>query len=434
MTLKIKEALDEVRPDPDLVARTLSRMEEAAPPTKRGSVVPFQRRFAALAACLLVVIGLSACVYAYRFVPVGSVYVDAAQGLALDVSRAGTVVGVEYYGAQTVPADELRGKSAGDAVALVLGTAEQNGELEADGAVSLAVYDRRDGENTSSLLAACKTAVSDSYGSLAVYATAVPASLRTEAQDAAISPGRLRLIKMVQKLDGSATVSEYRDTPVTQLVGRLVYLTSDANTAATETEKAEVRKDIGDVAGQYAHSGRTPQQPPAPAATLPVSSQETPAQTQRPQSAQTPAVTRPSGGSGTAGGTQTAAPQPSAVPSSPGTVPDGQTPSDPGGQAADPGGQSADPGGQSAMPGTQPADPGTQTSDPGTQSAQPGGQAAPGGSVQPSGGTLDEPVQSLQPGGTAQPQPGNGDLSGGQTSQRGSLEPQYQPGGAAGGR
>ena len=84
MILKIKDALDTVRPYPELIARTQALMDaEAEAPKKRGLVTAFPRRAAALAACLLLVVGLSAYVYAYRL-PVSSVYIDAAPSLALD--------------------------------------------------------------------------------------------------------------------------------------------------------------------------------------------------------------------------------------------------------------------------------------------------------------------------------------------------------------
>ena len=429
MILKIKDALDTVSPDPELIARTQALMEAAAaqPKKKAGRVVAFPRRAAALAACLLLVIGLSAGVYAYRFAPVSSIYLDAKQSLALEVSRSGNVVGVDCYdsGAKALVAGQsLRGETAEEAVAQVLAAAKKDGSLDGSGeVVSLAVYGKHD-DRTQALLSSCTQEIKNRYSSLAVYSTAVQPSLQSEAEKDAISPGRLGLIKMIQKLDGSATVGQYRDAPVSQLVDRLVYLTSDANTTAPATQKAAVRSDIQSVAekraaalpaqGAPAPQGTptVPQQqtdaapvwrPSVPAATQSVGEtggSQTAGQTQQPESG-VEASAQP-GGSST-GGTQSGVQQPAGAQ---------QTPSGDGGGTQTPAGAQVQPGsaaGEVQQPGTQSG----QTPSAGqqaTESPQPGGAQQ---QTQPSLGALNSPETGRQSGtpaaGQQIPAPSNGD-------------------------
>lgn len=410
MILKIKDALDTVRPDPKLIARTQALMDaEAEAPKKRGLVTAFPRRAAALAACLLLVVGLSAYVYAYRL-PVSSVYIDAAPSLALEVSRAGTVVGVEYYDSAArglVDEKALRGESAEDAVSLVVDAAKSGGYLGGDAVVSLAAA----GRDSTQLLAACTRSVESRDSSLAVYATNVQPKLQSEAEQAAISPGKLSLIKMVQKLDSSATVSEYRGQTVTDIVDRLVYLTSDANTAAPEAEKKEVRSGIESVAGR--RETAVPQQSAAPAPASQPVQQPAQAPQSAPRYSPTPASTYPVGTPPQAPAeTQT----PSAVTQAPAETPSGQSgqqPSETAQPAQPSGGQS---GGQQPSGGE--TQPGQQTQTPSGPSQSGGQQTTPQPQTSASGGQQPQPSGGGT-GSTAQPQPGGGDRSGVTASESG---------------
>ena len=427
MILKIKDALDTVSPDPELIARTQARMEAETQPKKQGRILSLPRRAAALAACLLLVIGLSAGVYAYRFAPVGSVYLDAAPSIELEVSRSGNVVGVHYYNAQAetlISEKSLRGEKAADAVALVLDAARSGGTLdESSDVISLAVYSKDSGSSTKALLAACASEIEQKYTSLTVYKTTVQSSLQTEAETDGISPGKLSLIKMIQTLDGSATVSQYRGTSVSGLVDRLVYLTSDANTCAPETQKAAVRSDIRPAAEKreaVMPAQRTqetppdaPSEPAATAAPAPVYRPAAPAATQSvgdgsgstaiPEQTQAAGTGETAGSQNASAGSETQPVQQSG----------GGTQQSVSGQAGqqNPGSQTQQPGvsGQAQQPIAQ----GGQTPSVPVPGSGDNTQAGSGQQTQAGGGTLSGPGSAPQgenvSGNQQQPSPSNGD-------------------------
>ena len=330
MILKIKDAMDSIRPDAGLLRRTETAMRaESARRKRRG------RRILAAAAALAVCAGLSAGGYGYLHTTVSALYIDINPSLALDINRLGRVNDVRCLGSDAEPlvdAASLRGEKAADAVSQVMAAAGNAGYLSDDATVvSLAAVDcGGSAEKTGSLLTACAADVENRYANVAVYTAPVGSAPSGETAADTISPGKLHLIRMVQSLDKSATVDEYRGESVTGIMDHLVYLTSDENTGASAQSKADVLRDLGGVADRVRKKapgktgGRAPsagaQQPAAQNSGQTASRQETESAAAAAEPAAQEGASGQAGTSAAAPQTEPAAAEPTAPAASGGTA------------------------------------------------------------------------------------------------------------------
>ena len=258
MILKIKDALDNISPDQALIDRTELLLRARCNKKKIGLY-----RNLTIAASLLFVIGaFSATGYACYQIPVSYIDVDINPSLELGVNILSRVVDVRFFNADAenlIDEHSLSGYRPEEAVDLIFAAADKKGYIshEEISVVSLALSGRQT-KRSEALLDSCAESITTLYEDLLVYKSTLPGELRREADVVSISAGKLHLIKMIQTLDPSATVDEYRDKSVTDIFDRLSALASEDNTGVSAENKSTVRKNIEGVTaklGTSANSG-----------------------------------------------------------------------------------------------------------------------------------------------------------------------------------
>jgi|GEM_PF-4851299 len=261
MILKIKDSMNDIKPDMQLLEKTEQAMRKAQQEMAAKSENTGKRRFLhlktryAAAACIIIAANIfSAAGYAYMNAPANSLYIDINPSVGLDISRRDRVVDVNYFGAgskELVSENVLKGKKSSEAVEEVVEAAKAGGYLKDGSVVSLAVYPVKGKSKSGELLSSSKNAVTAGFANTAVYTSVVAPQLKSEADSYSMSPGKLGIIKLVQKLDENAKIEDYKDKSVTDIFDNIVSLSSDSNSKIPQAKKDEVLADIKDIEGKF---------------------------------------------------------------------------------------------------------------------------------------------------------------------------------------
>ena len=252
MILRIKDALDTIKPDEKLVSQTEQLLRNKMQTEKPNfRFTPAFSRLS-LAACLFLIVGtMSISAYSYYQRPVNYLDIDINPSLELGINRLERVVEVNYFNKDAenlVDEDALRGCKPEEAVSLVLDAAKSSGYISQGevSIVSLAAIGSKE-ETSYSILEKCAAAIKSDYEDVAVYSSTVSSDFKKEADMASISAGKLKLIKMVQSLDEDASVDDYRDKSVTDIFNKLSSLISSSYKEAPGNKKSSVLTGIDDV-------------------------------------------------------------------------------------------------------------------------------------------------------------------------------------------
>lgn len=259
MRLSIKRALEEIKPDERLILDTEQMLRERLGKQKSGR--PLRVNRFAFAACVLAVAGiLSVSAFAYYQTPVSYVSIDINPSVELGVNRFDRVVTVKSYNEETdklLAGKKIAGKKPQEAVKLVLKEAESGGFVKENGNTAvLLVASSKKNDRAEALLDECVKGLDSEKDAVAVYSDTASKEIKKEADSASVSAGKLKLIKMLQELDVSATLEEYRDASVSSLMQRLDYLTSDQYAGAPDAEKKEIQKGIEKAKGKPERGNR----------------------------------------------------------------------------------------------------------------------------------------------------------------------------------
>lgn len=228
MILEVKDALDAISPDQALIYRTELLLMASH---KRKKISLYKNL--TIAATLLCVVGAFFVTgYVYYQTPVNYIDIDINPSLELGINSFDRVVDVRLFNDDAealIEEDALRGRSPAEAVSLILAAAEDQGCLSSrkEGVVSLALC----GSETKkclALLESCSASITAQYTDVALYKAALPGEVREEADSESISAGKLYLIKRLQALDRTVTVSAYRDKSITEIFQRLTALSVEA--------------------------------------------------------------------------------------------------------------------------------------------------------------------------------------------------------------
>jgi len=208
---------------------------------------------ASIAICL----GVSGGGYAYYTTPVNYVSLDINPSVELGINAFDTVVTVEPANedgqalVEGLPEDQdLTGIPVEEAVADLVEEAVDQDYIADDGSTVIAVTAESDDEEDALDLqeksaAGVSLAMSNKKVIAAVYKDCSDLALRTEAKALGISPGKYKLIKMLQTLDPEITVDQYKDAKVSQIIG-------DANQilgGLTEDELTDIGINVEKIKG-----------------------------------------------------------------------------------------------------------------------------------------------------------------------------------------
>ncbi len=184
-----------------------------------------------VAACVL----LSIAGYAYYTTPVNFVSLDINPSVELGVNALDKVVsaeGINDDGKSLVKRQKIAHMSVGDAInALVTEASEQN-YISEDGSTIIAItVESENNRDVTNLQRVCEKGIQSALGSMnrdaVIYKGSAGLSIRAEAEDLDISPGKLKLIQYLQTLDPDVSVGQYRDSSISEII-------SEANKLLTE--------------------------------------------------------------------------------------------------------------------------------------------------------------------------------------------------------
>ena len=205
-----------------------SRREISGSGINAGKRKPAAKRLwagvCAAAACMaLTVVG-----YAYYRTPVNYVCMDINPSVEIGINAFGRVVSVQAYnedGLKVLGKNKFYNLSVKDTVAALVQGAAEEGFLDEDGASVIALTAESENDETAAELQesseeGAQEALDEAETPAVIYTGCSDLELREEARELGISPGKLKLIRLLQTLDPDITVDDYKDAKVRDIFAR----------------------------------------------------------------------------------------------------------------------------------------------------------------------------------------------------------------------
>ena len=233
MNTHFKNALDKIVTDEALIAKTKAALEDAR--NKKPEVVRkqfLQKKFVAMAASFLVVVGLSISGYLVYNSPVAYISLDINPSVELGVNFFNKIVLVEGYnadGKKVLEGSQVVGNDIEQAISTIVLSASDNGFIDIDGSTIISVTSESDdkalGEKIQQVAeTGANKALDARHKTASIYKENISIKNRDEARAEGISPGKMNLIRKVQVLDATVTIDQYRDSKVVDIMSDYVNL------------------------------------------------------------------------------------------------------------------------------------------------------------------------------------------------------------------
>ncbi|MHB1454608.1 MAG: anti-sigma-I factor RsgI family protein [Saccharofermentanales bacterium] len=231
----------------------LAAKEAAGQKSERGSIImktlnivnnnqdnskPRWNRLLAAAGTFAAVAAVSVAGYIYYMMPVNFVSLDINPGVELTLNAMDRVIGIEATnedGKSILEGEKIRNRSVEKAISALVQNAYEQGYVNQDGSTVIAVLAESDDkakalqlqEKTSNGVALAMQA-KNAYS--AVYATTSDLAFRNEAKEMGVSPGKYRLVKMLQAMDPEIIPEQYMNAKVSEIVNRANEMLQAGNT------------------------------------------------------------------------------------------------------------------------------------------------------------------------------------------------------------
>lgn len=195
-----------------------------------------------IAACAVLVIGG----FAYYDNPVNYVSLDINPSVEFGINAFDRVVSAEAYnedGTQLLEAAPYINLTLEEAVDTVVQEAVEQGFIMDDGSTVIAVTaESNEASTATELQTVCESginlALETQETSAIIYVDCVNLQLRTRAREAGVSPGKYRLIEVLQSCDSNITIEQYKNSKITNII-----------TAASEILSGQGNGQTGEYAG-----------------------------------------------------------------------------------------------------------------------------------------------------------------------------------------
>ncbi len=182
---------------------------------------------------LLFVFGIGS--YMVYSKPIDYISIDINPSVELGINAFNKVVSaraVNKDGKKLLGDAKVVNLDVSDAVATLLKVAADKEYIAEDGSSVVAITaESKNQKKAERLQRICGEAVEDAEKKMntriAVYKNACGPSLRQEANELGVTPGKLKLIKTLQVLEPSATVEEYKDAKVADIICRIKELIAE---------------------------------------------------------------------------------------------------------------------------------------------------------------------------------------------------------------
>jgi len=208
----------------------------------------------AVAVCLI----LTLCGRAYYHTPVNYLCLDINPSVELGINAFGRVVSILAYnedGFSLLRDNQYVNLSVVDAVGTLVHNAMKQGFIAGDGSTVIAVTAESNREKAAAQLqssgdSAANSTLSAGGISAIVYSDCTDLQFRKQAQDAGISPGKLRLIMILQTLDPSIAIEDYKNAKMTDIITKANELLTRSGSGLENGKDAEILQKIRSAAQQ----------------------------------------------------------------------------------------------------------------------------------------------------------------------------------------
>ncbi len=208
-----------------------------------------------IAACAVLAIGG----YAYAHTPVNFVSLDINPSVEVGINAFDTVVtveGINQDGKNLLKGQKIDGLPLKVAITRLVEEALEQAYIAEDGSTVIAVTVESDDEEKSAELQdegeqGVSLAMSNKHAIAIIYKDCSDLALRTEAKDWGVSPGKYKLIKMLQTLDSDITVEDYKDAKVSEIIAKANEILQEEGLPEEESGESEaIAGKIKDAAGK----------------------------------------------------------------------------------------------------------------------------------------------------------------------------------------
>ena len=185
-----------------------------------------RKRLAIIICLATLFISLSIGGYVYAKTPVAYMSLDINPSVELGINPFGQVVKVEGYnndGKKILYGVNVTGSNVTEAVSALVISAANNGFIAKDGSTVISLTSETDNASTATKLESeAKTgasgALKENGKNAIIYESNVALALREKAKTLGITAGKLNLINKLKAVDPTATVDEYKDAKVTEIM------------------------------------------------------------------------------------------------------------------------------------------------------------------------------------------------------------------------
>lgn len=278
MITHFKSALDQVKADEELISKTEIYLKDAMKNNenknnfgKRGVKIMNIRKLAIAASMAIVLIGGSSGAYAYYQTPVKYLSLDINPSVELGVNAFDKVVQAEAYnedGEVILEGVDVIGSDVTAAVSALVSSAADNGYVAEDGSTVISVTSETDdAEAAEEIETAAEAGVDEALDETGETADVIKDNVALERRDAArelgITPGKLNLINKLIAVDSTATVDQYKDASVKEIMKTIkanrkgTATTPDTTTDTTGTTTGTTDTTTGTAATTTTTGGTT---------------------------------------------------------------------------------------------------------------------------------------------------------------------------------
>lgn len=272
MNTHFKSALDQVKAEEELLTKTeeflkdqLNKSENSKKNILKNRSEFFMNKRLAFTIGLAVILvgGGGGSAYAYYQTPQSYVSIDINPSVELGVNAFDKVVDVQAYntdGEQVLESVDVEGDNVTEAVNEIVAAAEENGYVLADGSTVVSVTAETDDEELATELeeeaeAGATEALEESGTTAVINKDNVALARRDEARELGITPGKLNLINKLQAVDPTATVEQYKDASVKEIMKAIKEIkhnnkVSDETEEGTTTEEGATTEDQNDATNE----------------------------------------------------------------------------------------------------------------------------------------------------------------------------------------
>jgi len=245
MITNFKSALNKIKAEEELVKKTEKYLKETLIKNEKSKIDDYinwggfymKKKFLVAASLAVLCLGGSTGAYAYYQTPVSYLSLDINPSVELGINAFDKVVQVEAYnedGEKILEEVDVIGSDVTEAVGELVSSADNNGYIAEDGSTVVSVTTETDNEEVATELETVaeegvNSALEETEKEVVVHKDNIALARRDEARKLGITPGKLNLIQKLQAVDPDATVEEYKDASVNEIMKTIKNIRKNGN-------------------------------------------------------------------------------------------------------------------------------------------------------------------------------------------------------------